>query len=150
MFVPAKLMKTLQKIQVWVPVYPFTRTPRLKNSVLFPSQLHCSFRRNEWYIPIEKTPRKSLTKNSTWLLIYPSSLIQLQVALWTFLFLILGWNKVLILSHPIHLQSLPFLSLHLQYKPYVSSPWSVWLPKHKEWLSVPQLWHDDRMTDRGP
>jgi hypothetical protein len=65
----------------------------------------------------------------------------------------------------------PFLSISNPSlpKPSVSSPWSVWLLKHKELLSVPQHWQtgwqddrmtgwqddrttgrqDDRMTDRG-
>ncbi len=45
-----------------------------------------------------------------------SSTEQLQVALWTYMFFKLGWNKEKCL-HTLPLQSLPLLSLHLQFLP---------------------------------
>ncbi len=59
--------------------------------------------------------------------------------------------------HTLPLLSVPFLSLHLYpslYKPSVSSPLSVWLPKLKEWQCVPQLLHTHTLnhtqTDKVP
>ena len=63
-----------------------------------------------------------------------SSTEQLQVALWTYMFFKLGLKNIKSI-HTLPLLSVPFLSLHLYpslSKPSVSSPWSVWLPKHKE------------------
>ncbi len=91
-----------------------------------------------------------------------SSTEQLQVALWTFMFIRFGlYNEKSL--HTLPLQSLHLLSLHLYpslSKPSVLSPWSVWLLKHKEYLSVPQIWQEydrttgrnmtGRKTDRGP
>ncbi len=67
-----------------------------------------------------------------------SSTEQLQVALWTYMFFKLGWNKGKSLHTP-PLQSLILLSLLLQSLPLRTLrlvSWSVWLLKHIEYLSV--------------
>jgi hypothetical protein len=63
-----------------------------------------------------------------------SLLMQLQVALWTYMFLKLGLNNEKSI-HTLPLQYIHLLSLHLYpslSKLSLSSPWSVWLLKHKE------------------
>jgi hypothetical protein len=97
---------------------------------------------------IEKTPRKSQFGKKSAKVYHSlySSIEQLKVALWTYMFLKLGINNDKSI-HTLPLESLHLLSLHLYLslsKPSLSSPWSAWLLKHKEWLSVPQLWQDDR------
>jgi hypothetical protein len=68
-----------------------------------------------------------------------SSTEQLQVVLWTVMFIMFGFNNEKSL-HTLPLRSVSFLSLHLYpslFNPSVSSPESVWLLKLKEWQSVP-------------
>jgi hypothetical protein len=63
-----------------------------------------------------------------------SSTEQMQVALWTYMFIKLGLNNKKSI-HTLPLLSVPFLSLNLYpsfLKPSLSSPWSVWLLKQKE------------------
>jgi hypothetical protein len=85
---------------------------------------------------VEKTPRKfQFGKKSAKVhhCLY-SSTEQLQVALWTFMFIRYGLNNEKSL-HTLPLQSVPFLSLHLYpslFNPSPSSPESVWLLKLKE------------------
>ena len=87
-------------------------------------------------IYVVKTPRKfQFGKKSAkvYHCLYNST-EQLQVALWTYMFLMFGFNNEKSL-HTLPLRSVPFLSLHLYpslCKPSVSSPLSVWLPKPKE------------------
>ncbi len=84
----------------------------------------------------EKTPRKfQFGKKSAKIYhcLY-SSKEQLQVALWTYMFLMFGFNTEKSL-HTLPLRSVSFLSLPLYpslFNPSPSYPWSVWLPKLKE------------------
>ncbi len=84
----------------------------------------------------EKTPRKfqfGKKSSKVYCSLY-SSTEQLQVALWTYIFLWFGLNNEKSL-HTLPLRSAPVLSLHLYpslSKPSVSSSESVWLFKLKE------------------
>ncbi len=101
-------------------------TPFIATSLILPTKLIIC-RENPAKRPsFAKNPPKNTTAYS--------STEPLQVALWTFMLIRLGLNNenslhILPLQSPHLLSSISNPSL---YKPSVSSPWSVWLLKHKE------------------